>query len=272
MRWCLVVLILSLSAVGFSQVLAQTASQADSASQLYERAMNGLIGSSQSRSDLNSVSLFRRSAEMGYVPAQVVLGYLYETGLLVTKDASHALTWYKKAAQQNDPLAQWLVGRLILAGLIPPRDVTEAAAWLQKSATQGDPFGEYLLGMIRLERQEYTLAAESFQKAAEQGLPQAQYRLGTLLKEGRGVDRDKFNGYVWFLVSSDAGYPDVRSDDLQSLEADLGSVRTEEGKTKARKLEKDFARAVVAHGCTGWPGEFDAIPLPPPPELQKFCR
>jgi hypothetical protein len=37
-------------------------------------------------------------------------------------------------------------------------------------------------------------------------------------------------------------------------------------------MERSVTRSVTAHGCTGWPGEFDAIPAPPPPDLQRFCR
>ncbi len=76
---------------------------------------------------------------------------------------------------------------------------------------------------------------------------------------------------MWLLVSLDAGNQAVATD-LQQLEADLGSNQVEQAKTKAFELEKSVARAVVARGCTGWPGEFDAMPAPPTPDLQRFCR
>jgi hypothetical protein len=45
-----------------------------------------------------------------------------------------------------------------------------------------------------------------------------------------------------------------------------------EAKTKARELETTVNRAVNAGGRTGWDGELDEFPSPPPPNLQRFCR
>jgi TPR repeat protein len=109
------------------------------------------------------------------------------------------------------------------------------------------------------------------QKAAEQGLPQAQYRLALLLKEGKGVNQDKFEAYVWLLVSFEAGFR-AAATDLSFLEADLGSTQLERAKIKARERERSVSRTIVAHGCTGWSGEFKDIPAPPPPDIQRFCR
>ena len=180
-----------------STTFAQTATLGLNAPQLYEKGMNSLLGAGISRNDVNAVDYFRRSAELGYPQAQVVLGYLYETGSVVTQDSQQAADWYKKAARQDDRLADWLLGRLYYTGSGVPRDLNVAESWLQKSANQGDPFGQYLLGLIRLERNDYTKAADWFRKAATQGLPHAQQHLGELLKQGRGVNEDKFEAYVW---------------------------------------------------------------------------
>lgn len=238
---------------------------------LFEQGMNAIRGSSFNRSDANTIEFFRRSAELGYAPAQVVLGYMYETGVSVAREPGRAADWYKKAAQQGDPLAVWLFGRVIYLGAVPSLDVNDAATWLQKAADRNNPFAQYQLGVIRLEKNDYTKAAELFQKASEQGLPQAQYELGKLLQQGPGtIKRDKFEAYVWLLMAADADY--ARYPELQSLETDLGRIRTEEAKTTARRREKESARKVIAHGCTGWSGEFDRIPAPPPPDTQQFCR
>jgi TPR repeat protein len=250
---------------------AQTPAAGASASDLFENAMNALVGSSDTRSGPNAIEYFRRSAEMGYAPAQVVLGYLYETGRILTPDPREAFDWYQKAALQDDPLAQWLAARMIYAGLMPGRDLNQASDFLQSSAKHGNPFGEYLLGKIKLERQDYSNAAEWFRKAAEQGLPQAQEQLAALLKKGQGIGEDKFAAYVWMLISTDAGNR-RGAKELQSLEPDLGTNQVEQAKAKAREMEGSVNRSLSAHGCTGWPGEFDVIPAPPPPDLQRFCR
>jgi TPR repeat protein len=164
-----------------------------------------------------------------------------------------------------------LLGRLYYNGNGVPRDLNAAESWLQKAVNQGDPFGQQLLGLIRLERNDYAKAADWFRKAAMQGLPQAQAQLGELLKDGRGVTQDKFEAYVWLLVSFDTGNQTVAAD-LAALEGALDSNRVEEAKSKARDLEQTVRRTVVSRGWSGWAGAFDLVPAPPTPDIQRFCR
>jgi TPR repeat protein len=263
----LLLISLMLSPVAF----AQTPTLGLNAPQLYDKGMNSLMGAGVSRNDLNAVDDLRRSAELGYPPAQVALGYFYDTGSVVAQDSVQAAGWYRKAAKQDDRLADWLLGRLYYSGNGVPRDLNVAESWLKKAANQGDPFGQQLLGLSRLERNDYLKAAEWFRKAAMQGLPQSQAKLGELLKDGRGVTQDQFEAYVWFLVSFDTGNQTVAAD-LAALEGTLGSNRVEEAKSKARDLKQSVSRAVVSRGCSGWVGEFDLVPAPPTPDIQRFCR
>jgi uncharacterized protein len=240
------------------------------APQLFDKGMNALIGTGLSRNDLNAVDYIRRSAELGYAPAQVVLGSFYDTGFRVSQNSGEAADWYKKAAKQDDRLADWLLGRLYYTGNGIPRDLNAAEVWLAKAADQDDPFGEYFLGLIKLERNDYPRAAEFFRKAAMQGLPQAQQQLGELLRQGQGGGVDKFQAYTWLLLSFEGGKEAV-ANDLQALEAELGSNKVEEAKTKARELQRSATRAVASHGCS-WSGESNLVPTPPPADVQRFCR
>jgi hypothetical protein len=263
---------------------------AESAAALYEKGMNALMGTGISHHDVQALDYIRRSAQAGYGPAQVALGYFEETGSLTAREPQEAAQDYRKAALHGDRLAQWVLGRLYYTGdAAPIRDLNEAEKWLKQAASQGDPFGAHVLGVVRLERQDYPSAAKWFRAAAEQGLPQAQQQLGLLLKDGRGVPADKFEAYVWLLLSLEeggrgehretaartaavGGAPADIGDVLNRLEADLGTAQTEQAKSRVRELQASVSRAVTAHGCTGWPGEFDAIPATPPPDLHKFCR
>ena len=205
---------------------------------------------------------FRRSAQKNYGPAQVVLGYLYDTGLIVVRDPSQAADWYRKAADAGDRLAQWLLGRLYVVDSGLPRDDSAAQKWLTVSANQKNPFAAYLLGSL-LSARDYAQAPHWFRMAAEQGLPQAQYSYAWTLKEGRGTNRDRVKAYTWFLLAQN---------DLGQLEGVLSRGQIDQAKTDARKLEDSVSRSIAAHGCTGWDGEFSEIPTPPPPRIQKFCR
>ena len=135
-------LCLLLNPVAFTQ----TPTLGLNAPQLYEKGMNNLMGVGVSRNDLNAVDYLRRSAELGYPPAQVALGYLYDTGSVVSQDSGQAADWYKKAAKQDDRLADWLLGRLYYIGNGIPRDLSAAESWLQKAASQGDPIRTIVAG------------------------------------------------------------------------------------------------------------------------------
>jgi TPR repeat protein len=150
-----------------SSLPAQQSNSRIDAAALFEKGMNGILGTGYSRTDVTALEYFRNSADLGYAPAQVVMGYFAETGLLRTQDAHEAVTWYAKAAKQDDALAQWIFGRCYFTGSGEPRDLNEAAKWLQKAANGGNPFAAYLLGSVKLERQDYAGAANWFASASE---------------------------------------------------------------------------------------------------------
>lgn len=239
--------------------------------QLFERGMDAFSGAGPSRNDTEAFDLFHRSAELGYAPAQVVLGSFYETGTVTPASPSQAVEWYRKAAEQGDPLGQWLLGEHYFDGIGTARDLSAAEQWLQPAVEKGNPFAAFVLGRV-MEERDYRKAPAFYKIAAEQGLPRAQFAYAKALKDGRGIPQNYFESYVWFLVALDGGLPSA-SDQLAELEG--GKLSTAEiagAKRKARELETSVTRAVAAHGCTGWNGELDELPSVPPPQLQKFCR
>jgi uncharacterized protein len=238
---------------------------------LFEKGMNALTGTGFSRNDLTGVGLIRQSADLGYAPAQAAMGYFAEAGFGVPSDVNEAASFYTKAAAQSDRVAEWVLGRMYFTGIGEPRNLNEAERWLTKAANQGDPFAQFLLGSVKLERNDYPAAATWFGKAAQQGLPQAQEQLGLLLKQGRGVPTNKVDAYVQLLLSFDAGLQSS-VEDLKQLETDLTSTQIEQAKSKTRQIQAISSRAVVSRGCTGWQGEFNAVPTTPPPDLHSFCR
>jgi hypothetical protein len=158
-----------------------------------------------------------------------------------------------------------------LGGAVP-RDPDAAQKWLKMSADQNNPFGAYYLGRLMADR-DYTKAPRLYKLAADQGLPQAQYFYAKALKDGRGIAQDRFASYIWYTISADAGYSQAGID-LGELNNGgyLTSDQINDAKAKARDLEQTVIRAVTARGCSGWDGEFDEFPAPPPPKLQRFCH
>jgi uncharacterized protein len=234
--------------------------------------MDAITGVGPSRNDSLGIDYFRRSSDLGYGPAQIALAYYYETGTILAREPGQAVDLYRKAAQQGDPLAGWLAGRLYFLGVGGVADRDAAQKWLKLSADQNNAYGAYYLGRLMSDR-DYTKAPKLYKIAADQGLPQAQYLYAKALKDGRGVPLDRFTAYVWYTIAADAGYADAGAD-LGELNNGgyLTTDQIEQAKAKARDLEQVVIRAVTARGCSGWDGEFDEFPTPPPPKLQRFCH
>jgi TPR repeat protein len=263
-RTALLILLALASAIAFAQSSSPDA--------LYQRGMDAISGVGPAHNDLEGIDYFRRSADLGYGPAQIALGYYYETGTVITGDQGKALDLYRKAAAQGDPLASWLAGRRYFVGNGAQRDLDAAQKWLKPAAQQNSAFGAYYLGRIMTDR-DFSKAPALYKIAADQGLPQAQYFYAKTLKDGRGISQDRFNAYVWFMIALDAHYT-AASTDLAELEGGgyLTLAQISEAKAKVRDLEQNVIREVNSRGCSGWEGEFDEYPTPPPPILQPFCH
>jgi TPR repeat protein len=246
--------------------------QSSSPDALYERGMDAITGVGPSRNDALGIDYFRHSSDLGYGPAQIALGYYYETGTFLARDPGQALDLYRKAAQQGDPLAGWLTGRLYFLGGTVPRDLDLARKWFKLAADQNNAYGAYFLGRLMADK-DYTKAPALYKIAADQGLPQAQYFYAKALRDGRGIAQDRFTAYVWYTIAADAGYA-AAGPDLGEL-SNGGYLTTDQisqAKAKARDMEQVVIRAVTARGCSGWDGEFDELPTAPPPKLQRFCH
>ena len=261
-------ILLSILVLWSTMALAQSTSP----DALYERGMDAITGIGTSQNDSLGIDYFRRSADLGYGPAQIALAYYYETGTVVAGSQNQALDLYRKAAQQGDPLAGWLAGRHYFLGNGVPRDLDAAQKWLKLSADQNNAYGAYYLGRLMADR-DYAKAPKLYKIAADQGLPQAQYFYAKALKDGRGIPQDRFTAYVWYSIATDAGYS-AAGPDLNELDRGgyLTTDQISQAKAKARDLEQVVIRAVAARGCSGWDGEFDEYPTPPPPKLQRFCH
>ena len=120
-----------------------------------------------------ALKLFTKLAEQGDASAQFALGFMYDNGEGVPKDASQAVTWYRKAAEQGDAKAQFNLGFMYANGEGVPKDASQAVTW--------------------------------YRKAAEQGVAQAQFNLGVMYANGEGVPKDYVQAAKWFYLGKANG-------------------------------------------------------------------
>jgi hypothetical protein len=76
-------------------------------------------------------------ADAGYLPAQHVLGMIYENGWGTTEIDGEAAYWYRKAAEEGYPPAQYDLGRLLADGKGVVKNDAEAKQWFQRAAEKG---------------------------------------------------------------------------------------------------------------------------------------
>ncbi|MFQ5467803.1 MAG: tetratricopeptide repeat protein, partial [Kiloniellaceae bacterium] len=82
---------------------------------------------------------------------------------------------------------------------------------------------------------DYNRALRDFRAAAEAGLPEAQYNMAMLYGQGRGVERDAVQAYMWYSLAL-AGGEDRAKKALDRLTVEMSPAEI----TRARKLIADF--------------------------------
>ena len=136
--------------------------------------------------DSEIVSLWKRSAEQGYVIAQYTLGTCYAIGQGILKDYEKAVYWYTKSAEQGNADAQNKLGICYLTGQGILKDYEKAAYWFTKSAKQGNAYGQNNLGACYDVGwgvlKDYRKAVHWYTQSAKQGSETAKNNLNSLKK------------------------------------------------------------------------------------------
>jgi localization factor PodJL len=154
--------------------------------------------------DPSGVAPLRTAANLGYAPAQRLLGVIYEKG---------------DAGVDKDPV--------------------EGRRWTVRAAANGDARGMHNLALDYYEGvggpQSATVAAEWFQRAAELGVRDSQWNLARFFEAGIGVQRDPAAAYRWYLIAGRAG------DTAAQARADaLKNQLTADQRTRAEAMAAGF--------------------------------
>jgi len=187
---------------------------------------------------------YEAKAEQGDAEAQFNLGFCYDDGRGVTKDAKEAVKWYRKAAEQNYAPAQFNLGYCYANGQGVGKDKQEAVKWFRMAAEQNYAPAQSNLGYCydngRGVEKDAEEATKWYRKAAEQGHPEAQSNLGYCYANGQGVDEDIVEAYAWFSVAAKADPDAAESRDL------LRKRLTPQQFTNAQKRMKQLRLQVSA--------------------------
>ena len=184
----------------------------------------------------------RKSAEMGFIIAQLELGYLYKEGKEIVQDYKEASKWYRMAAEEGDAEAQLELGYLYVAGNGIEKDYKEAFKWFRRAADQGDAWAQLELGNLYYEghgvEQDDHEAIKWRLRAAEQGNKFVARNLGGHYAGGYGIEKDNIQAYKWFSIAAINGDEDSQKY-KQRLEEEMIPIQVAEAQELARKwIEK----------------------------------
>ena len=85
---------------------------------------------------VKAIKLLERALEAGEEGAANQLGYLYQNGLGVEKDAKKAYSYYEKAANKGLADAEYNLGYLLFIGEGCEQDLPTAMQWIEKAAAK----------------------------------------------------------------------------------------------------------------------------------------
>jgi hypothetical protein len=154
-----------------------------------------------------AADLDRQAAENASAEIQIALGDRYLAGDGVPVDPVKALRWYRAAAEQGSAAGQMKLGLMYEHGQGTAKDLDAAHEWYTKAAEQGDSAAQHNLG-DQFEFGDYISyksAAYWYRLAANKGYVDAQLDLGRLYENGRGVDQDNRQAYLWYSVAAARG-------------------------------------------------------------------
>tara|TARA_Y100001934_G_scaffold283601_1_gene404640 strand:+ start:5633 stop:7531 length:1899 start_codon:yes stop_codon:yes gene_type:complete len=216
--------------------LLQRANGGDERAQyrLANRYANGVNGVEADQTE--AVKWFTKSANSGFVFAQIELGYRHqedkETG--VARDDALAASWFQKAAGQGQGLAQYEYGRCLYEGRGITADPAKGVQYLQKAADQGDlPSRGYLAlayfegkGVPKDDAKAKELALRPAY-ANDRGKHAARigaYVLGLVNTKSDTLPRNYADGARWLKVASEYGNADAMYHYAQLLLSGEGGV------------------------------------------------
>lgn len=156
---------------------------------------------------------FRKAAAAGNRDATFQLATMYENGRGVPQDQKQAIVWYRKAALLGDADSQVKLGRAYLDGKVVNKDEGEASAWFQRAADQGNLYALNRLGAMYSDGKgvpkDEGRGVKMFQSAAARGDAQGQFNLGAMYAKGRGVQKSDSAANNLYIKSAKQGYAEA---------------------------------------------------------------
>jgi len=195
------------------------AGEASSPEEQYRLGLRYQLGDGVQKDMQKAFSLYKKSAEQGYPPAQFAMGICHEMGGHgVVQDGRKAAFWYEKAARQGHTKAQLNLGNLYWfedKGVL--RNEQKAMDWWFVAAVNGEPEAQLYLAhryfQISEKNRDHGALAKAhywYREAAGQGMASAQYALGVMYQTGRPMQKDMKAALHWYKKAAVQGHKEAK--------------------------------------------------------------
>jgi TPR repeat protein len=182
------------------------ASSPPTAESLFESGKRFLLASRNRSADAElAVRYFEQAADLGFAPAQRLLGVCYLQGHAVTRNYRQARRWLTLAAEQNDPSAAYNLALMHAQGLGAEKNWSLAHGLLSRPELGGLPEAVELKRRLKEEliklHPKLVAALELDDQLARAALtPLLQRRIQPFLSEARtDDDHDEFE--IWLNLN-----------------------------------------------------------------------
>lgn len=137
---------------------------------------------------------------------------------------------YIVLANAGSITAQLIIGWMYHSGLGVEKSLEEAQQWYQKAADANSSEGQFYLGTLYRSKQQYLQAVEWLTKSAAQKYMPASYRLGKMYDIGEGVNKDHIKAYEYFEQAAKMGHLFAQREiAVKMLKGHLGTINIIKG-------------------------------------------
>lgn len=198
-------------------------------------------GGAVERNDKMAAAWFEKAANQGNAEAQYQLGHLYENSQLA-KDYKLAAKWYHQAAQQGSAKAQARLGVFYAHGLGVTQNSNEAILWSGKAALQGNADAQYWFGLNYLQGKrapkDTQIAMGWLGKAAAQGHTDALLLMARAYQRGEGTPKDAVLAYALNTLALANKASSTATQQRDDLTDELSPEQLETSNKLATELQK----------------------------------
>ncbi len=175
----------------------------------YSMALAELNGWGGEKDAFEATIYLKDAVGKDHAPSMVLLGEIYEDGLIAGKEPFDAFDNYRKAAEIGDPIGMVKMGHCYEEGIHVPKDAKKAYSWYKRAADMGSTEGMAQLGRCYMENigvvEDKRLGLEWFTKAAEANNLSAMNYLGEAFIDGTTGRSDTNKGVEWLQRSAQFG-------------------------------------------------------------------